>query len=570
MPTPSTRRIEVRGDLTLEKIHTVLAAFADPVGPIRKSILRPCDTFDGALHRAGLAAYWTESGRDLTWLCHDLVTGELRAKVELSADMHEAERSTRPIVFAELLAEKPVGEDISSVLGYRNPLDLAQLPVHRRQYVRRDEEGKMILRVEHLHPMPRQDQGEGAATQLGREDLSPWLEIHPVRGYLKKADEFCNWCKRALGGVDTDAGFVKSLIEAGHIKPTTYSSKLSLDFGPKTSARTAAFQTFRHLFGVMETNFPGVLADADSEFLHDFRVAVRRARAALHLFRRELSRDVREALSHDLKKLGQMTGPVRDFDVYLLDEKQLRGALPTVQQHDLDPFFDHLVKERAKARASLVSALETAETRDALSHWLHFFSSDPETTREVDPGFSGLAAKALRIQLTRMLTDGRKITKRTPAEALHDLRKEGKKLRYILEMSRSVLAEELCSGLLKSLKRLQTILGNFQDFEVQADFLMEAADTMNRPALKSQSAREARTKAVMALGVLSTRLMEKKTEARAQFAAEFADFDNEERSASLKTLRKMEAKASKKKTVAKKPKTKPKAKTKTKAKKDRA
>ena len=46
-------------------------------------------------------------------------------------------------------------------------------------------------------------------------------------------------------------------------------------------ADIAAKYIFSHLLKTMKDNEPGTIADTDSEFLHDFRVAVRRTRAGL-------------------------------------------------------------------------------------------------------------------------------------------------------------------------------------------------------------------------------------------------------------------------------------------------
>ena len=62
----------------------------------------------------------------------------------------------------------------------------------------------------------------------------------------------------------------------------------------------------------MQRNLPGLLADIDTEFLHDFRVAVRRTRATLKLGRPVLPTAMRSHWEPAFKWLGDLTTPVRE------------------------------------------------------------------------------------------------------------------------------------------------------------------------------------------------------------------------------------------------------------------
>ena len=104
----------------------------------------------------------------------------------------------------------------------------------------------------------------------------------------------------------------------------------------------------------------------------------------------------------------------------------------------------------------------------------------------------------------------------TPAEALHELRKQGKELRYLLEFFASLYQAEVVKPMVASLKGLQDVLGRFQDREVQADQLRSLGDEI--------ALLEGGAAALMAMGVLVARLGEEQAQARAEFAASFAAF----------------------------------------------
>jgi CHAD domain-containing protein len=108
---------------------------------------------------------------------------------------------------------------------------------------------------------------------------------------------------------------------------------------------------------------------------------------------------------------------------------------------------------------------------------------------------------------------------------LHDLRKRGKELRYLLEFFARLFPAPTVDPLIKTLKSLQDTLGCFHDREVQAEMLCSLGDEIaiqaNGPA------------ALMAMGVLIERLQAQQAEARAQFEQRFAPFGARRRRAAL-------------------------------------
>jgi CHAD domain-containing protein len=115
-----------------------------------------------------------------------------------------------------------------------------------------------------------------------------------------------------------------------------------------------------------------------------------------------------------------------------------------------------------------------------------------------------------------MVKMGASIDDGTPAEALHELRKQGKELRYLLEFFSSLYPGRVVKPMVSSLKGLQDVLGRFQDREVQAGLLRSLGDEV--------AVLEGGAAALMAMGVLVQRLSEEQAQARDQFAESFAGF----------------------------------------------
>ena len=56
-------------------------------------------------------------------------------------------------------------------------------------------------------------------------------------------------------------------------KPNDYSSKININLDPEMRADIAIKYIYSHLLKAIKDNEQGAIADIDSEFLHDFRVA---------------------------------------------------------------------------------------------------------------------------------------------------------------------------------------------------------------------------------------------------------------------------------------------------------
>jgi CHAD domain-containing protein len=111
---------------------------------------------------------------------------------------------------------------------------------------------------------------------------------------------------------------------------------------------------------------------------------------------------------------------------------------------------------------------------------------------------------------------GGAITPDSPADDYHELRKQGKELRYLLELFGAAFPDDVVKPMVRVLKSLQDCLGRHQDREVQIATLRslgeEVADEPGGAA------------GLMAMGMLVERLKDEEVAARAEFAERFAAF----------------------------------------------
>jgi CHAD domain-containing protein len=127
-----------------------------------------------------------------------------------------------------------------------------------------------------------------------------------------------------------------------------------------------------------------------------------------------------------------------------------------------------------------------------------------------------VVGRRIRRLYRRMVQRGNAIGETSPAEALHELRKEGKELRYMLELFGGLYPAGVVRPLIRSLKELQDLLGRHHDRSVQV--------TMLRSLLDEVAARPDSVGALVAIGALSQRLLDDGRAARDAFAERFAGF----------------------------------------------
>ncbi len=351
-------------------------------------------------------------------------------------------------------------------------------------------------------------------------ELQPLLILKPLRGYNKpkkkvvallRAEEF-----RKCG---EDESLMERLHQAFGVDRSITSSKFSCRLSAEASIAEAVQQICIVLKEAMLRNLSGTLEDIDSEFLHDFRVAVRRTRSLLSLLKKYLPQGEVRQFQEEFKWLGTVTGPVRDLDVYLLMTDQYQGMLPVELQPGLKSFFLTLASQRKKDLRQMKAALQSERFSQLIEGWQQFLELLPD--RDDYPAGAAncreVAEKIIRKRFKRILKEGGRITPETGDEKLHELRIEGKKFRYMLEFFCSIFAEEATLEYLKQMKKLQNNLGDFNDYSVQREVLLVRLQQL-KPTTPDSLALAA------ALGGLIVHMGDAQQEVRTKFEQTFQNF----------------------------------------------
>ena len=441
------------------------------------------DTADGALATAGTtlelrrprgggnaSLVWSGPGRVLASdPCVPSAVPERAADLPTSAAFA---RAATVIGDARLVADPPTDSDIAA---------LACL----------DDEEKTTVRV----VLDRSTTADGVA-------LPMILEVVALRGYESDAAKLDEALHRRVALSRTPSS-MKERVTRGVAATEPMASM---------SAAMAWRSAMQQLTDAMTRTFPGVLRGDDPEDLHAFRVAIRRIRTLLQDGAEIFDPERRDRFRRDFRWLGDITTPTRDADVHLIELPTLLASVPSELRPQAERFESVLSGHRTTCHAEMVVELRSMRRAEFGTAWAEFLADDDawigHGAPADDPATTVVAARVARAH-RQLIKSGRRIRKDSPPIALHELRKEAKRLRYLLECFGRLFDADVADRIVQPLRGLQDVLGEFQDTEVQANALHSL---VGEPS--------------PALDAVIGRLRERGDEARRAFPAAFGRFDD--------------------------------------------
>jgi inorganic triphosphatase YgiF len=211
----------------------------------------------------------------------------------------------------------------------------------------------------------------------------------------------------------------------------------------------------------LQANEEGVMHAADaSEFVHQARIALRRLRSALRLFRESIGAQRASAWRGRLSETGAALGRARDWDVLVSD------LLPPM----LRTFGDEALLRRVRAGAAKRRRAEREHARQSLraaphakvvleiARWL----SEAQEPVEAAESVAAFAARVARRRHKRLVADALGIAGMTAAER-HRVRIDAKRLRYGIEGLASLFKAGRTKRYVERLVALQDALGRSND-----------------------------------------------------------------------------------------------------------
>lgn len=260
-----------------------------------------------------------------------------------------------------------------------------------------------------------------------------------------------------------------------------------LTLAPDATVEEALSAIVRHCLGHLMANEAVTRLGQDPEGVHQMRVALRRLRSALQIFRPFIPAEQMDDIAPRVKALADALGPAREWDVFL-DEllPPVAGALPDHAGLEALAAAARAARDRgyAQVRAALADPGHTALLLD-LAAWV---DARGWRNQPVSEQSTLLLAPVIDMAGTLLGKRHRKARKRgrgfarQAAAARHELRIALKKLRYATDFFRSLYEGKALRRFLDELSNLQDHLGHLQDVatvdKLVADLERDAAATL--------------------------------------------------------------------------------------------
>jgi CHAD domain-containing protein len=438
--------------------HSLQALVPVRTRPIVSHKLVLLDTFNGRIAAAGgrLTARAGNGGARLEWQPQDR-----QVRLEVSVET--------PVDFAWDLPCGPLRDSLEPIIDVRRLLPQVEVEIHGLMLDVLDDDRKTVARIRIE---------VGRARTPGR--ASPWQRI-PTLVTLTALRGYDAAYERLLRIIDSRPGLKRSLfglqviaLQVLGVSPPRDVSRFDVALVPSVRADVGARQIYHALLDIMVANEPGMRADLDTEFLHDYRVSLRRTRSLLGQIKNVFAADAVTHFRTEFRWLARSTSPKRDLDVLLLSLRRMSESLPA---DDLAALLAFLSRKQLHEQRLLERLLESNRYRALLAGWQDFLQDAPPGIPEPADAARPLVEVTSRriLRLYRRLVDhAMAIHDKTPAEAIHQVRIETKKLRYMIDATRSLHDRRDLDRIIDRLKRVQSVLGDFNDAQVQERNLLSS------------------------------------------------------------------------------------------------
>ncbi len=209
-----------------------------------------------------------------------------------------------------------------------------------------------------------------------------------------------------------------------------------------------------------------------AEYIHQFRVDMRKTRALLNFLKPVLNEEIYDTFNQSLRELGHKLSPLRDLDTLIEKCSRVAQAEPDLIDNYAD-VFRFLEKERLKLvkQQSTKKAFEefegVLEGTEAILDGLTFHLDDAkedELEAYVENRYQHKIDKFKKNYNQLDVTD---------YEAVHDVRKQAKKVRYTSAGFKKVVSRKERKTVEKEAKKAQTRLGEITDAHVSIEILEE-------------------------------------------------------------------------------------------------
>ena len=398
--------------------------------------------------------------------------------------------------------ESEVKAKLQKLIGLRAILLVASLRLLETDFSLRNSDQKIVVK--------------GRLTQsMGGDQPTCYCTLRALRGYSKFHTRAAQILEPLIKAKIKDFG-LKCLLEAQDLE--VFKSKqgnsvllLTVAMQAEPAVRSIALA----MLDQAERHVRGVIADTDTEFLHQFRVNVRKLRSLISLLKKTLPTTLIDTLKPKLSLIAGKTNKLRDLDVLILAHESYRTMLPANFESGLNKLYGLIEKQRKQEKNKVARYLSSKDYKATIASCAAEFSLNSVfETAMASKSIARVVKKLILKRYHKMLAMCQGISCQSPDENIHALRIEFKKLRYLIEFFVDLLPKKRIVKIVGEIKKIQTILGDYNDYGVQIVILNGYVDD----ALVDMS---------NSLSGLIAILHQKKIEKRSKVESAIADFFTE-------------------------------------------
>lgn len=217
----------------------------------------------------------------------------------------------------------------------------------------------------------------------------------------------------------------------------------------------------------------------DIEGVHQMRVATRRWRSSYDGLGDYLPKPYRKGIYNNLRRTARHLGKVRDLDVFLLKAHKYSQSELDKDGIALEILIQMIKKDRQKAKKQLSRWFDNKKYKQFIQRAFNLLSQSDESDTLIFKNGQLISTRldhmlpAMIYQRLEALRRYEELLPNAPIATLHELRKDGKRLRYTLELFADVLGKEV-QIVIDGTKMLQDHLGDLNDAEIAVAMIRAA------------------------------------------------------------------------------------------------
>ncbi len=222
------------------------------------------------------------------------------------------------------------------------------------------------------------------------------------------------------------------------------------------------------------------------EYLHQIRVSIRKIRALCSLLKKYFRDNKAQDCKSSFSLIAKYTNEARDIDVYLIKLEDYKKLLPKKRASDIDPVINFLKDQKEFEYNKLSAFFKSERYVYTILKYKSAFQSNTILKSNKTNGRE-TARENLIKAYSKITACGLRLDENSSDSEFHRLRIEFKKLRYLIELFEPFYSPANYQAVTEKLKKIQDILGSFNDYIIQQKKLRYFIDTIHLDKAQKRS-----------------------------------------------------------------------------------